>query len=177
MLQGSLVSTLPQVEQVDSVSATACNAASSGSSDASRFYYIDTPTREIVGYDFDGESGAIENRSVVAEIPQEVGSPDGMTIDSEDQLWVALFHGSAVLRVNPLSGEVTFKVEVPASNVTSCAFGGAHLDELFITTARVGLSDEAREREPLAGSLFSVSLPFRGVPARRFGRALEADST
>lgn len=142
------------------------------SSDKSRFYYIDTPTHEVIGFDFDPESGAIENRSLVATVPREVGSPDGMTIDSEDQLWVALYHGASVLRIDPKSGEVTFKVEVDAENVTSCAFGGSDLDELFITTASVGLSEQQRARQPLAGSLFSVKLPFRGVPANRFGRAL-----
>jgi sugar lactone lactonase YvrE len=111
---------------------------------------------------------------VVANIPEEVGSPDGMTIDSEDQLWVALYNGSSVLRIDPKSGDVTFKVEVQASNVTSCAFGGPDLDELFITTARVGLSDERLAQQPWAGALFSVKLPFRGVPAHRFGRNLEA---
>ncbi len=141
--------------------------------DEKRFYYIDTPTQRIVGYDFDAATGAIENRSVVARIPKDVGSPDGMTIDTEDQLWVALYNGSSVLRIDPQSGEVTFKVEVQAKNVTSCAFGGPDLDELFITTARVGLSEARLAEEPHAGSLFSVKLPFRGVPAQRFRRALE----
>ena len=143
------------------------------SSDRSRFYYVDTPTHEIVAYDFDANDGSIEKRRVVATIPEDVGAPDGMTIDAEDQLWVALFHGSAVLRIDPQSSAVTFRVEVAASNVTSCAFGGAELDELFITTARVGLSERELEQQPLAGSLFSVKLPFRGVPAPRFSRRLE----
>lgn len=144
------------------------------SSDCSSFYYVDTPTQEVVRYDFDLTSGAISNRSVVFRVPDEVGAPDGMTIDAEDMLWVALFGGSSVLRIDPTRGEVTFKVEVPASNVTSSAFGGVGLDELFITTARVGLSERERAEQPLAGALFSVKLPFRGVPAHRFARAFEA---
>jgi sugar lactone lactonase YvrE len=144
------------------------------SSDQTRFYYIDTPTHEIVGYDFDVATGAIDNRSVVATIPAGIGSPDGMTIDADDQLWVALFHGASVLRIDPRSGEVGFRVEVPAKNVTSCAFGGLDLDELFITTARVGSSAAELAAQPLAGSLFSVRLPFAGVPAHRFARSLQS---
>jgi sugar lactone lactonase YvrE len=95
-----------------------------------------------------------------------------MTIDEEDYLWVALWGGSKVLRINPHDGAVEYEVLLPAERVTSCAFGGPDLDELYITTARVGLSPEQLERQPLAGSLFRARVPFRGVPSVRFSRAL-----
>jgi sugar lactone lactonase YvrE len=144
------------------------------SGDASRFYYIDTPTQAVVGYDYDQTRGSIENRTLVAKLPEGVGAPDGMTIEADDHLWVALFHGGAVWRIDPSTGKAVFRVELPVSNVTSCAFGGAELDELYITTASVGLDDAQRAAQPLAGSLFVAKVPFRGVAAWRFGRALTA---
>jgi sugar lactone lactonase YvrE len=142
------------------------------SRDQRRFYYIDTPTLQINCFEFDLETGSLGARRVVAALPRETGAPDGMTIDSEDGLWVALFGGGRVIRIAPLSGQVDCEVEVASPNVTSCAFGGPELNELYITTARVGLSDERRREYPLAGSLFSARLPFRGVPAYRFAREL-----
>lgn len=140
--------------------------------DSGTFYYIDTPTQEIWGYRFDPDSGAISQKRVVAKIPNELGSPDGMTIDADDHLWVALFGGHRVIRVDPSSGEIQLQIPLPASNVTSVAFGGKGLDELYITTARIGLTEEQRAAEPLAGSLFRVRVPYRGVNANRFGREL-----
>lgn len=142
------------------------------SRDQRTFYYIDTPTHEIWGYQFDPDSGAIREKRIVATIPNALGSPDGMTIDSDDHLWVALFGGHRVLRIDPVKRQIELQIPVPASNVTSVAFGGRDLDELYITTARIGLSAEQREAEPLSGSLFRVQVPYRGVPANRFGGKL-----
>ncbi|HMA96581.1 MAG TPA: SMP-30/gluconolactonase/LRE family protein, partial [Polyangiaceae bacterium] len=136
------------------------------------FYFIDTPTQEIWGFHFDPESGAIREKRVVARIPSELGSPDGMSIDADDHLWVALFGGHRVIRVDPASGRIELQIPVPASNVTSVAFGGRDLDELYITTARIGLTPEQCAAEPLAGSLFCVQVPYQGVVANRFGRNL-----
>lgn len=136
--------------------------------DASRFYYVDTPTQEIWGFLYDAQTGNLTEKAVVATIPRELGCPDGMTIDSEDQLWVALWEGGRVVRVDPRSGQVTLEVPVPALNVTSVAFGGPNLDELYITTARAGMSPEARQELPLSGSLFRAKVPFHGVPATRY---------
>jgi len=140
--------------------------------DSGTFYYIDTPTQEIWGYHFEPESGVISQKRVVAKIPNVIGSPDGMTLDADDHLWVALFGGHRVIRIDPMSGQIELQIPVPASNVTSVAFGGADLNELYITTARIGLSPEQRAAEPLAGSLFRVQVPYRGVCSNRFGRNL-----
>jgi len=140
--------------------------------DRREFFYIDTPTHQIKGFDYDDATASISAERVTATIPKEIGAPDGMTIDQDDQLWVALFGGHKVVRVNPHSGEIGYEVEVGAKNVTSCSFGGKQLDELYITTARVGTNPEELERWPNAGSLFCASLPFRGVPQPRFARDL-----
>ena len=137
---------------------------------ADTFYYVDTPTQQIQAFDYDAETGAITRRRVIAEIPKSEGAPDGMAIDSEDHLWIALWGGAKVVRVNPLSAEVDFEVRVGALNVTSCAFGGDHLDELYITSASVGMSSEQARQFPTAGGLFRVSVPYQGVPTPRFGR-------
>ncbi len=77
-----------------------------------------------------------------------------MTIDKDDNLWVAQWGGYGVYCYNPYTGELLKKIEVPAPNVASCAFGGEKLDTLYITTARAGLSPEQLEKYPLSGSLF-----------------------
>ena len=102
------------------------------------------------------------------EVPTEMGAPDGMAIDTEDCLWIAHWGGSRVRRWDPRTAEVLAEIEVPATQVTSCAFGGAGLDRLFITTARGGLTDEQRAREPHAGGLFVAEPGARGRPTSRF---------
>lgn len=137
------------------------------------FYHIDTPTQLIRRFDYRPGSASIEHPTVVADFTSGPGSPDGMCLDEQGMLWVALWGGSAVVRIDPATGEEVFRVRVAATNVSSCAFGGDDLDELYITTARIGLDDAALAAEPLAGSLFRAKLPFRGVPSPRFARAFE----
>jgi len=121
-------------------------------------YYIDTPTGKITAFDFDIPSGNITNKRVAVEIPNELGFPDGMAIDAEGQLWVALWQGGAVVRFNPQNGELTQKINVPALNVTSCTFGGENLDMLFISTANVDMTATDKLKYPDTGSIF-VAMP------------------
>jgi sugar lactone lactonase YvrE len=139
--------------------------------DGDSMYYIDTPTQQIVQYDFDKHAGHISNGRVIIEIPEEMGSPDGMTIDADGMLWIALWDGFAVVQYHPETGRLLQTVSVPAPKVTSCAFGGDNLDELFITTASVEMTDEELEKYPLSGGLFSVKVNARGVPAHVFRTA------
>ncbi len=131
-------------------------------------YYVDTPTHQVVAFDYDLETGDLSNRRVVVEIPEDQGSPDGMTIDSEGMIWVAHWGGWRVTRWNPNTGKLLDVVPVPASQVTSCTFGGPHLDKLYITTARVGLNEDELTKQPHAGGLFCVELGIRGTPAIPF---------
>ncbi len=142
------------------------------SGDGTRLYYIDTPRQRVDEFAFDAVTGELGARRVVLEIPPALGAPDGMTIDAEDQLWIALWGGGAVIRVDPAAGRITERVAVPATNVTSCAFGGGSLDQLFVTTARVGRSDVELAREPHAGALYRVEVGACGVAAARFARDL-----
>lgn len=131
-------------------------------------YYIDSPTREIWRFDYEPESGDIGAKAVVATIPEDQGVPDGMTIDADDNLWVAQFGGGRVSCFSTATGEKLDEVLLPASNVTSCAFGGEGLDTLYITTARVALDEEALKHQPLAGGLFMAGPGVRGVKANFF---------
>ncbi|MBW2428879.1 MAG: SMP-30/gluconolactonase/LRE family protein [Deltaproteobacteria bacterium] len=138
-------------------------------SDMRCFYFIDTPTCEVAAFDYDVDSGNISNRKAVIKIDENLGYPDGMTIDEEDMVWIAHWGGGKVTRWNPKTGELLDTIKVPhASLVTSCAFGGPDLNELFITTATVDLNEEQRKLQPLAGSIFRIRLDVRGVPAFRF---------
>lgn len=127
-------------------------------------YYIDTPTRRVDVFDFDGDTGTFHDRRPVVEVPKGQGSPDGMTIDTEGGLWVAFYGASCVRRYRP-DGELDLQIDLPVSNVTACTFGGANLDELYITTSREGLD---RDAEPQAGAIFRATPGARGLPAATF---------
>ena len=136
------------------------------SQDGRTMYYIDTPTRHVDAFDFDPVEGEISNRRHVIEIPKDMGYPDGMTIDAEGKLWVAMCHGGTVLRIDPLSGELLHQVDFPCVETTACAFGGSNLERLFVTT---GLHKTLKE--PDAGKVFVVDgLGVCGVPSFAYGR-------
>lgn len=131
-------------------------------------YYNDTPTRKIIRFRYDDSSGDILYDGVAVNIPEGTGSPDGMTIDCNDNLWVAQWGGGGVYCYNPYTGDLLTKIVVPAPHVASCAFGGNKLDTLYITTARAGLSKEQLEEYPLSGSVFCCKPGVKGVPANCF---------
>jgi len=137
-------------------------------SDGETMYYIDTPTRQITAFDYDLATGDVQNRRTVVQIPEDQGYPDGMSIDSEGMIWVAHWGGWQVSRWDPNTGKKLGSIPIPASQVTSCTFGGPNLDQLYITTARAGLSDEDLTKQPLAGGVFQVSAGVNGVPANVF---------
>jgi sugar lactone lactonase YvrE len=110
---------------------------------------------------------------VAVEIPEGMGYPDGMTIDVDGNLWVALWGGSAVSCWNPHTGELLRKIDVPAKNVTSCAFGDDDLETLYITTARESTSEEELKKFPHAGGLFKIRPGVKGVQAFFFNDTIE----
>lgn len=138
------------------------------SHDHKTMYYIDTPTREIAAFDYDVATGAISNRRVAVAVAHEYGYPDGMTIDANGNLWVAMWEGRAVQCWNPANGELLHTIHVPVDRVTSCAFGGPDLQTLYITTANSGDRSYDTPASELAGDLFSIRLDINGVPAFRF---------
>jgi sugar lactone lactonase YvrE len=132
--------------------------------DGQTVYYVDSPTRRVDAFDFDAATGTFANRRPVVAIEAVGASPDGMTIDAEGCLWVALWAGSAVHRYTP-EGRLADVIELPATQVTACAFGGAELDTLYITTSRQALADG---EQPAAGALFAAVPGVRGVPVLPF---------
>ncbi len=136
--------------------------------DGGTLYYIDTPTRRIDAFDYDLGSGAIANRRTHLTLPDdEPGDLDGMTMDTDGGLWVALWNGWRVVRFAP-DGGIDVTVDLPVSHVTSVMFGGPDLDDLYITCAWSELTEAERAAEPHAGSLFMVRPGFRGYPAVEF---------
>jgi len=148
-----------------------CSNGIAWSLDGKTMYYIDTdwtlPVRRVDAFDYDLETGEIENRRVACHIPKEMGVPDGMTIDSEGMLWVAHPGHRMVARWDPVEDRVLRTVGVPAGP-TSCAFGGQDLDQLYITTGRHGLKPEELEKWPLSGGLFVADVGVTGIPAFEF---------
>jgi sugar lactone lactonase YvrE len=138
------------------------------SQDAKTMYYTDSPTQLVWAYDYDAASGDISNRRVVIELPQGEGVPDGITLDAEGMLWVAQWGGWQVSRYDPATGKKIAQVDLPVSQPSSCALGGPNLDELYITTARNGLTAEELAAQPLSGSLFVVKAGVKGLKAEKF---------
>jgi sugar lactone lactonase YvrE len=135
--------------------------------DGKTMYYIDSVLYRVDAFDYDLATGEIENRRVAFDIPKEMGGPDGMTIDSEGMLWVALFNGFKVTRWDPVAGRLLQTLDMPALP-TSCAFGGPDLDQLYITTLRRWQDAETLERYPLTGGLFRADVGVTGIPAFEF---------
>lgn len=135
--------------------------------DRRHMYYIDSPTRGIDVFDFDLRLGTLGERRRFITIPPEAGVPDGLTLDADGAIWVALHRGASVARYTP-DGDLDQIIRLPTSMVTSCTFGGPDLGDLYITSMTFGMSDEERRAQPLAGALFRCRPGVRGLPARRF---------
>lgn len=136
--------------------------------DASTLYYIDSPTCQVDAFNYDDATGAIAERRAVIRIPEGKGNPDGMTMDENGNLWIAQWGGNCVSCYDPNTGNQLEEVEIPVTAITSCAFGGADLSRLYITTSSAGFDDEKWAREPHAGGLFHVDPGVKGIPAQRF---------
>lgn len=138
--------------------------------DHQQFYHIDSIRKTVIRYRYDGTTGNIAGAETVISIPSDLGLPDGMTIDEEGMLWIAQYGGHGVYRWNPDNGSLIDKIDLPVPNVTSCTFGGQNMDTLFITTASEKMDEEAIEKYPLSGSIFTVKPGTKGVKANIFIR-------
>ena len=135
--------------------------------DGKTLYHTDTAKRTIFAFDF-SEGGVISNKRVFVKlVAEEEGYPDGMTVDSEDCLWLAHFAGSRLTRYSP-QGEAIQVIAMPVPNITSCTFAGPDLDTMYITTARHLLDEEGIRKYPLSGSLFACKPGITGLPTPLF---------
>lgn len=130
--------------------------------DGKTVYYIDTPRKEVLAFDY--VDGILSNeRSVVSTADREA-SPDGMTIDSDGNVWIAFCHGACVVAYDPRTGKELRQIDLPCLETTACAFGGSGLADLYVTT---GIHKTVVEED--AGRLFKISgLGVKGVPAFAF---------
>ncbi len=161
---GSLYRLTPDGELATMLTGITISNGIGWSPDDTVMYYIDTPSQLLEAFDFDASSGAISGRRQVAAIDPSDGHPDGLTVDAEGCVWVALWDGSAVRKYTP-GGELAGIVDVAASRPTSCAFGGPELDVLYITSAR---KEPGRFGRRDGGGVFAARTGSRGFPSHPF---------
>lgn len=137
------------------------------SPDGNTMYLADSGTRIIRAFGFDGEKGTITDERVLATVREEVGAPDGLTVDAGGDIWVAIYDGGEVHRYRS-DGSLCETLAVPAAQTTSCAFAGRGLHRLYVTTATEGWSDEQRRAEPAAGLVYWLDTDATGRPASPF---------
>jgi len=137
--------------------------------DLQRMYYIDSPTRQIQVFNYDKKTPQSIELYKKLDLPEEMGYPDGMTIDLDGMLWVAHWDGGCIARWHPETGQLINKIDIPAPRVTSCSFGGPDKSRLFISTARIGLSKEQLAKYPLSGSIFVIDTNTNGVESAIYG--------
>jgi sugar lactone lactonase YvrE len=140
------------------------------SPDGKTFYYIDTPTLQVRAWDWHAEKGLQGAARLVYQVPPGDGYPDGLAVDAEGMLWVALYLGGKVLRLDSRGGGVLAELLIPGvSRVTCPGFGGEGLDTLYITTAWEHAPDAERKKEPTAGGLFKFKPQVAGLKVSACG--------
>lgn len=139
------------------------------SPDQRTLYFVDTYRRVIYGYDYAAAAGTIKNRRVFVRTVEADGYPDGLAVDAEGHVLVAFWGGWKVVRYDP-DGKQEREIRFPVANPTACAFGGANLDELYVTSARLALKPEELARQPMAGDLFRVRMNIKGQEEAPFAR-------
>lgn len=134
------------------------------SQDGATCYYIDTPRLEVMAFDYNPQTGELSGQRTAFSTSQIDASPDGMTIDCNDNLWIAFCHGACVICYDPSTGNQLHRIDLPCLETTACAFGGDRLDELYVTT---GI--HKNEKEADAGRLFRITgLGVCGVTSHSF---------
>jgi sugar lactone lactonase YvrE len=139
------------------------------SPDGQILYHTDTFAGVIHAFDL-ADDGSLANKRSFVRIPADCGYPDGMTVDADGCLWVAHWGGWRLSCFDP-GGRLCGRIDLPVAQVTSCAFGGPDLRQMFITTAAIGLNQQARRQQPLAGGLFICEPGVAGLPSPLFGEA------
>ncbi len=130
-------------------------------------YYTDSLRRTLWVYDYDLETGEVDNRRVFAEVPADAGVPDGLCIDAEGHVWSCHWGGARITRYAP-DGRIERVLRVPVPQPACCAFGGPDFSELYVTTAAIGMTPEDLARAPDAGGLLVLDPGVHGLPVGRF---------
>ena len=164
---GSLYRLDPDLRVMRMVGGVSVSNGVDWSPDDRFMYYVDTHTGRIDVFDFDADTGNIANRRPLVNVPHTAGHPDGMIVDAEGFLWLALWAGGAIHRYAP-DGRLDRAYPTPMSHPTKCAFGGPDLSDLYVTSASIELKADARAAQPHAGSLYRARPGVKGRPAHRF---------
>lgn len=138
------------------------------SPDERRMYYIDSPTRCVDVFDMEPDSGVLSKRRTLFSFEEDEGFPDGMTSDARGNLWIAHWGGARVTQRDGQSGKPLAVYKTKAWQTSACCFGGAELDALFVTTARVGLTEEQQSAFPDSGHLLRLKTNVRGTPTHAY---------
>lgn len=138
------------------------------SPDNKHMYFADSARRIVYVYDFDLRAGTIANRRPFVTFDAADGTPDGLTVDQDGCVWVAVWDAWRISRFSP-EGKELLRIGMPVPRPTSCGFGGPDLDTLYVTSASVRLNEQALKSAPLSGSLFAIKIPgVRGLPETAF---------
>ena len=137
------------------------------SPDGKTLYATDMFNNRIIVLDYDTEAGTVSNRRTFVEVPAEEGLPDGLIVDADGFVWSAHWAGARVTRYDP-DGRIERQIPVPATNATCLAFGGADMNELYITTAWFFMTDEERQAQPQAGDMFRIKTDVTGLVEPEF---------
>lgn len=135
--------------------------------DGRTMYFTDSTPKTVWAYDFEPETGAISNRRVFIKLTDEDGTPDGMAQDAEGNFWIACWGGQRLLKVDT-SGQIIERVIMPVGHPTSCTFGGAALDVLYVTSCAFPVLAETRQAHPYAGDVFQLKPGVKGRPETKF---------
>ena len=133
------------------------------SPDNKTFTLADTPNHVLWAFDYDLDTATPSNRRVLRTFDPPQGRPDGACVDAEGNIYLAIFAGARVEKISP-KGELLAVIDLPIPNITCCSFAGDDLQTLYITTARVRMSDEQLAQHPYAGGLFAIRLPSHHAP-------------
>lgn len=136
------------------------------SPDGKTVYHTDSAKRTVYASSL-GEANTLEGKQPFIVLNDDEGYPDGMTVDAEGCLWVAHWDGWRITRFSP-EGKKLSQIDLPAARITSCVFGGQDMSTLFITSASIGLDENSRGQQPLAGGVFRVETGVKGLPTQRF---------
>lgn len=131
------------------------------------FYVCNSSARTIYQYDFDIKEGAISNKRIFATLSEDLGYPDGVTVDSEGGVWNAHWDGGCLTRYLP-NGKIDDVINMPVRRPTSCCFGGPDLTTLYVTSASTRLSPKELEKDQFAGCVFSVDTGIKGLSETKF---------
>ena len=165
-VMGALYAFAPDGQKATKIESVYNSNGLGWSPDQKWFYHVDSPTKRVARYRYDADTGAISYDGVAVQTAA-YGIPDGLAVDVAGNIWVVITD-KGVHCWNPHTGELVSRIVLPSCHITSCAFGGANLDELYITTARFRVSTNSLNEFPLTGSLFMVRPGVQGLKPNLF---------